>query len=106
MEIEQPHSFAPGEARERVRALGDYLSNKHGFKVEWLSEDRLRVSGKYTIVSVEVDVLVEEQRVLLTGKDPGMMLRAAAKKYVGGKLAHYLDPKKKVAKLSRGLPTA
>ncbi len=102
MELEHPHSFAHEEACERVRALGDYLSNKHGIKVEWSGADRARISGKYTVVSIDVSLNVERGRVHLQGADPGFLLRAPAKKYIAGKLEQYLDARKSVAELPRG----
>jgi hypothetical protein len=102
MELEQSHDFAPDEARERLRALGDYLSNRHGMKVQWLDDNRLEVKGKYTVATVEVTVNLDGKRVKVTGKDPGMLLRGAAKKYVAGKLEKYLDPREALSTLPRG----
>jgi hypothetical protein len=102
MELEHSHSFDQAEARERARALADYLQNRHGMQVSWLDEDRAHVKGKYTVVSIDVEVRVEPGKVSVKGKDPGMLWRAPAKKYVSGKLASYFDPARKSADLPRG----
>ena len=91
MELEYRHSFSPDEARERVRALTDYLSNKHGMQVQWTGPDTARVRGKYTVVNIEADLKLESGRVQVQGKDPGFMWRLPAKKYIEGKLVQYLD---------------
>jgi hypothetical protein len=102
MELEHRHSFAHGEARERVRALTDYLSNKHGMQVQWTGEDTAHVRGKYTVVSIDADVSVKDGCVSVQGKDPGFMWRAPAKKYIAGKLEQYFDAKRPLDALPRG----
>jgi len=101
MELEHTHQFDQTEARERVRALADYLANKHGMQVSWLDEDRAHVKGKYTIVAIDVEVSVEPGKVRVKGKDPGMLWRSPAKKYVSGKLESYLNPANNSADLPR-----
>jgi hypothetical protein len=101
MELEYRHSFSPDEARERVRALTDYLSNKHGMKVQWTGPDSAKVQGKYTLVSIEADLTLESGRVQVQGKDPGFMWRVPAKKYIEGKLVQYLDSAKSLDILPR-----
>ncbi len=96
MDIEQTHSFGIEEARSRVRALGDYLAQRHGMTVEWLDADRARIHGKYAVVSIDAEARVEAGRVSVKGKDPGLLWRAPAKKYVTAKLASYLDPARQV----------
>jgi hypothetical protein len=91
MELEHRHSFAQDEARERVRALTDYLSNKHGMSVAWTGPDTAHVQGKYTVVTIDADVKVEGARIHVLGKDPGFMWRLPAKKYIEGKLVQYLN---------------
>ena len=91
MEFEHRHTFGSDEARERVRALTDYLANKHGMQVQWTGPDTAEVRGKYTVVTIDANVRVEEGRVHVQGKDPGMLWRMPAKKYISGKLEQYLD---------------
>ena len=101
MELSQNHRFADDEARERIRALGDYMQNKHGMQVTWTSNDSVHLSGKYTVISIDVHVTLAPGVVSAKGKDPGMMLRSTAKKYVGGKLESYLDPNVPLDQLPR-----
>jgi len=96
MEIEQSHSFGIEEARSRVRALGEYLARKHGMTVEWLDADRARIRGKYAVVSIDAEARIDAGRVSVLGKDPGLLWRVPAKKYVTAKLASYLDPARSV----------
>lgn len=102
MELEHSHTFAPDEARARIRALTDYLSNKHGMTVSWLDDDRAQIRGKYTVVSIDAEVTVEAGKVSVRGKDPGMLWRGQAKKYIAGKLERYLDPETATDALPRG----
>ena len=102
MELEHPHKFDQTEARERARALTDYLANRHGMQVSWLDDDRALVKGKYTVVSIDVEVSVEAGKVCVKGKDPGMLWRSPAKKYVSSKLQAYFDPANAAASLPRG----
>jgi Putative polyhydroxyalkanoic acid system protein (PHA_gran_rgn) len=101
VELEQTHSFAIDEARERVRALADYLHNKHGMAVQWSDPDTLTLRGKYTVVTIDTEVRVEPTRVRVTGKDPGLLWRVPAKKYVSNKLEHYLSAAQAVGNLPR-----
>lgn len=101
MELSQNHQFGDDEARERIRALGDYMQNKHGMQVTWTSTDSVHLSGKYTVINIDVHVTLSPGQVTAKGKDPGMMLRSTAKKYVGGKLESYLDPNVPLDQLPR-----
>ena len=101
MELSHSHNFDENEARERIRALADYMQNNHGMKVTWSSPDSMHLVGKYTVVGIDVQVTLRPGQVQLTGKDPGMMLRGTAKKYVGGKLETYLDPATPLDQLPR-----
>ncbi len=101
MELEQPHRFTADEARERLRALGDYLAQRHGMSVTWTDADHVTIRGKYTVVNIDVTVSVEANRVRVSGKDPGMLWRMPAKSYVQGKLSKYLDPNEPLDALPR-----
>jgi hypothetical protein len=92
MRVEHAHSLALGPARERVKALGDYLNNKHKIGVRWTDDDHAIISGKYVMFSFEGKITLEEGKVVLEGPDPGMLLRGKAKDYLERKLKMYLDP--------------
>ncbi len=92
MEIEHRHTLDEAGVQERLRAFGDYLSNKHGMQVAWEDDGSAHVTGKYTVVQIDVRVRNESGLVQLKGKDPGRLLRGTATKYLKRKLAEYLDP--------------
>jgi hypothetical protein len=98
-EIDYPHALPLEDARARLHALGDYLSNKHGLRVSWDGDSRASIQGKYLVVSIEGSVEVNAQNVHFSGKDPGMLWRGKAKEYLTGKLKKYLDPSTPVADL-------
>jgi len=101
MELSHDHPFTHEEARERLRALGEYMQNRHGMQVTWTSDDALHLKGKYTVVEIDAQVRLEAGRVHVQGKDPGMLMRGVAKKYVAGKLETYLNPAEALDALPR-----
>jgi hypothetical protein len=101
-ELKYPHGLEPADARARLVALGEYLSNKHGLAVSWLNEDEARVTGKYLVVSIEGTLKLNGAEAEFKGKDPGMLWRGKAREYLLGKLKKYLDPSTPVAALPRG----
>jgi len=101
MEIEHKHSFNDGDARERLKALGEYFENKHGLAVKWTSDDRASITGKYLVVSIDGVVELRPGLVHFSGKDPGMLWRGKAKDYLKGKLVKFFDASTPVASLPR-----
>ena len=99
--IDYPHRLPIDDARERMRALGDYLANKHGLRVSWTGENSASISGRYLVVSIEGTVSVEASQVRFDGKDPGMLWRGKARDYLTQKLSEYLDANKSTASLAR-----
>jgi hypothetical protein len=91
-ELSYAHNLESAEARARLRALGEYLTNKHGLSVVWTSEDQAKISGKYLIVTIEGTLLLEPSKARFSGKDPGMLWRGKAKDYLLHKLEKYLNP--------------
>jgi putative polyhydroxyalkanoate system protein len=102
LRIDHAHSLSTEEARERIRALGDYLSNKHGLSVSWQGDDRASIRGKYLVVSIDGAVVLEPGNVRFEGKDPGMLWRGKAKDYLEAKLKKYLNPSTPAGDLPRG----
>lgn len=90
--LEHAHSLSIDDARARIKALGEYLSNKHGITVTWSGDDQAKIAGKYLVVSIEGTVDIESNRVRFEGKDPGMLWRGKAKDYLAAKLQKYLNP--------------
>lgn len=102
MEIEHKHGFTHDEAKARVRALADYLQNKHGMNIAWKADDSFHLTGKYTVVSLDVTVQVHPSTVQVTGPDPGLLLRGPAKAYIARKVSEYLSPSAPLDALPRG----
>lgn len=100
--IEHAHSLPIEDARARIRALGEYLANKHGITVTWSGDDQAKISGKYLVVTIEGTVNVEAKAVRFEGKDPGMLWRGKAKDYLTHKLEKYLNASTPVDALPRG----
>jgi hypothetical protein len=101
MRIEYPlGSMTQDEAKARLVALGEYMTNKHNIKVVW-NGDRASVNGKYMIVSIEGALMFEPGKAIFDGKDPGMLWRGKAKDYLSEKLAKYLNPNTKLEDLPR-----
>jgi len=92
LRLDHPHTLTADQARDRVRALGDYLQNKYGVGVRWTGENTATIQGKYLVISFEGAVTVGAGQVTLEAKDPGMLWRTKAREYLDGKLKKYLDP--------------
>ncbi|HMJ16005.1 MAG TPA: polyhydroxyalkanoic acid system family protein [Polyangiaceae bacterium] len=91
-ELKYAHDLEPADARARLVALGEYLSNKHGLTVSWSNDTEAKVSGKFLVVSIEGTLRLSGKSAEFTGKDPGMLWRGKARDYLLGKLKTYLDP--------------
>lgn len=102
LRIEHKHDLGIDDARERIRALGDYLNNKHGIGVTWTGQNEAKVLGKFMVVTIDATVTVEDKRVCFEGKDPGMLWRGKAKEYLTRKMGTYLDPGRRLEDLPRG----
>ncbi|MBT8492711.1 MAG: polyhydroxyalkanoic acid system family protein [Deltaproteobacteria bacterium] len=101
MNFEYPYKLSKEEARERLEALGEYLHNRHNIRPTW-DGDTATIRGKYMVVKIEGKLELDDGMVRFNGKDPGMLWRKKAVKYLTGKLDVYLDPNKPVASLPRG----
>ena len=101
MNFEYRYSMSKEEARERLEALGDYLGNRHGIRPTW-SGDTALIKGKYLVVTIDGRMELGDGVVHFKGKDPGMLWRKKATKYLHGKLDKYLDAKTPLASLPRG----
>jgi len=101
MRIEYPlGSLTKDDALARLKALGEYFTNKHQIAVNWTGE-RAQVKGKYMIVSIEGSLSFDGTKAIFDGKDPGMLWRGKAKDYLTAKLAKYLDPRTPLDDLPR-----
>ena len=102
MKFEYSYEVSREDARARLEALGDYLNNRHGINASWTEEYKGRFTGKYMMVTIDGELDIQEGKVNFSGKDPGMLLRKRAIKYLKGKLATYLDPNTPIEQLPRG----
>jgi hypothetical protein len=101
LRIEYPlGSLSKDDALARLKAMGEYFSNKHGIGVTWNGE-RAAVKGKYLVVSIEGSLSFDGAKAVFDGKDPGMLWRGKAKDYLSAKIAKYLDPKTPLDDLPR-----
>jgi hypothetical protein len=102
MEIDYKHDLTEDEARERLQALADYLTNRHGINISWPEPMRARFSGRYLVVKIEGELTMDEKMVRFRGEDPGFLWRKRATDYIHGKLTKYLDPRTPLTALPRG----
>ena len=101
MEIDYRHDLPEADAKARLEALGEYLTNRHGIAVTWPAADRASFNGKYMVVKIEGEMTMTPGVVKFRGKDPGFLWRKRATEYIEGKLKAYLDPKTPLANLPR-----
>ena len=90
MQFDYDHEVAVDEAQERLKRLGSYLANRHGIGVAWDGPE-CTIDGKYLLVKIEGKMTIEENRIHFDGRDPGLLLRGKAIKYLREKLEVYLD---------------
>jgi hypothetical protein len=100
MTFDFPHSLSLEDARDRLHALTDYLSNRHGLQVAWAG-DRGTVRGKVLLVTIDGEFRVADNMIHVVGKDPGMLWRKKAVEYLKKKFGMYLDPATALADLPR-----
>ncbi len=102
MKIDYRHQLPSDEARTRMRALGDYLHNRHNIAVEWNGDDKASFTGKYLVIKFRGEISIADGLVSFRGDDPGMLWRKRANAYIESKLERYLDPTTAVDDLPRG----
>jgi hypothetical protein len=102
MNIDFKHGLQPDEAKARLRALGEYLQNRHGIQCTWdASGEQANIAGKYMVVNIRGSVKFAPGVVHFEGEDPGFLLRGKAKQYLTEKLEKYMDPSVPVDRLPR-----
>jgi hypothetical protein len=102
MQFDYPYAVPRPDVRGRLEALGDYLHNRHGIRIEWLDTERARFSGRYLTVKIDGHMTIDDGVIFVRGEDPGLLWRKRAMKYLQGKLATYLDPSTPLEQLPRG----
>jgi Putative polyhydroxyalkanoic acid system protein (PHA_gran_rgn) len=101
MEIEYKHRLDEAEAQSRLKVLGEYLEKRHGITLSWTTPDRAKFNGKYLVVKITGELILEPGVVRFRGEDPGLLWRRKATEYIHGKLVKYLDPSVALADLPR-----
>ena len=101
MEIDYRHDLPEADAKARLEALGEYLTNRHGIAVTWSTPEKATFNGKYMVVKIEGEMTMSPGIVRFRGKDPGFLWRKKASEYIHDKLAAYLDPKTPLDQLPR-----
>ena len=94
------HTLANDEAKRRVEVLLDYWKRKYGITSSW-NGDAATLSGKAMGVSVDGSLQLLNGKVDGQAKDPGMLLRGQAQKYLTRKFAEYLDASKTIEQLKK-----
>jgi hypothetical protein len=102
MKFEYVFEVSREDARIRLSALGEYLQNRHGIQISWTDENKARFTGKYLVVKIDGELTLAEGKLDFQGKDPGMLWRKKAVKYLKEKLETYLDPNTPPEQLPRG----
>lgn len=102
MRIEYPCTLPREEIIVRLRALADYMVNRHKLDVQWNGERAIFTGRVKRIVKVAGQMSMGEGKVVFEGEDPGALWRGQATKYIRGKLDAYLDPSADPATLPRG----
>ena len=100
MQFDYKHSMDVAEVRERLGVLGEYLQNRHGIAVKW-TDDVGSIDGKYMMIKIEGKLQIQPSNVHFEGRDPGMLWRKKAIKYLQEKLDIYLDAGTPVDQLPR-----
>lgn len=98
MQFDYPHSVGLENARARIDVLCTYLRNRHGIMVEW-DGNTGSFDGKYLLVVIAGRMTIKETEVHFDGKDPGLLWRKKAVKYLKEKLGMYLDPNTPIEEL-------
>jgi hypothetical protein len=98
MQFDFPHDVDVDKAHERLSLLGLYLTNRHGIHVNW-TENECTINGNYLMVKIEGKMVIEDNRIHFDGRDPGMLWRRKAIKYLKEKLEMYLDEDTPISEL-------
>jgi hypothetical protein len=93
LKFEVPSSLSVDDAKQRVEALLAYWKRKYNVASSW---DGLSATmqGKAVGVSIDGALTVLADKISGEAKDPGMLLRGQAQKYLTRKFAQYLDSAK------------
>ncbi len=86
-----PHRFSREGARQRVKQLIGYWSERFGVESRWTG-DRAVLTGSVLGVDFKARLEVSDTKVGGETSDPGLLLRSSARDYIRRKLRKYLHP--------------
>lgn len=101
MKFEYAHRLSPEDAKTRLEALGEYLTNRHKIGVTW-DGDTATFRGRFKkVVKIAGELTFDDGKVQFAGEDPGFPWRSQATKYIKTKLDTYLNPNTPIDELKR-----
>jgi len=101
LKFEVPNSLPIEEAQKRVKALLDYWGKNYGVKSNW-DGVKATMAGKAMGFAFDGQLSVLADKISGEAKDPGMLLRGQAQKYLTRKFGQYLDPSKSLEDVIKG----
>jgi len=91
MKLEYTHRYTIEEATDRIRALTEYWSTRHGIRVDW-NGNAASFGGKAKGVSFSGNVAIEANIIRAEVKVGFLAEKLGGRAYVEGKMKDYLDP--------------
>ena len=91
MKLEIPHELKAADAKGRIKALGEYWSDKYGIKPSW-TKDVAKVAGSIMGFKFDAEITVGKDMVVLEGPEPNFLVKKKVIGYLEHKLKEYLDP--------------
>ena len=90
MKLEIDHELKPAEAKNRMKALGEYWEKKYGIKSKW-TKDAVNVVGTIMGFKFDATLTVGKEQVVLEGPEPNFLIKKKVIGYLEHKLTQYLD---------------
>ncbi len=99
--FEVPSTLPVDDAKARVEALLAYWKRKYNVNSSWDGHSAT-MQGKAVGVSIDGALTVLADKISGEAKDPGMLLRGQAQKYLIRKFAEYLNAAKTLEQIVAG----
>lgn len=91
LRIDVEHGFSRQDAKSRAQMLFNYWRQAFGVQCTWAG-DTAHVAGTVMGVSINADLVVDDDRIGGDTEDPGPFLRSLARSYITRKLQKYMHP--------------
>jgi hypothetical protein len=88
------------EAKKRVETLLSYWNRKYGITSSW-NGMKATMTGKAVGVTIDGTLEVLANKISGEARDPGLLLRGQAQKYLTRKFSEYLDASRSLDELRR-----